>query len=117
MATNLPPDSENYRRDVAGRFFQTTATKTFNLYNRWFPDQGAWIEEQTRRIVEEEGLLEEVVGVVLNWCGSDADAAWLEAFANSPEGSRFLDLTIEIYARANARQHHPELQIPPVGDS
>src|SRR6185295_10855368 len=95
--TQTPPDSENYRKDVAGRFFQLTGVKTFELFRRWFPQDGAAIEEVARTIVEEEGRLEEGVAVILNWFRSDADAEWLEIFANSPEGSRFLELTIEIF--------------------
>jgi hypothetical protein len=65
--------------------------------------------------VEEQGRLEEGIAVILNWFRSDDDAKWLENFANSPEGRRFLELTIEIYARANFRQFQPEVPIPPVG--
>jgi hypothetical protein len=114
--TQIPPDSENYRKDIAGRFFQLTGSKTFEMFRRWFPQGGMDIEEVTRRIVEEQGRLEEGVAVILNWFRSDTDAKWLEDFVNSPEGNRFLDLTIEIYARANFRVFQPEVSIPPVGE-
>jgi hypothetical protein len=110
-------DSENYRKDVAGRFFQTTAVKTFDLFRRWFPENATAIEDFTRTTVEEQGLLEEGVAVILKWFRSDTDAEWLEAFVNSPEGSRFLDLTVEIYARANFRQFVPHVPVPPVGEA
>jgi hypothetical protein len=115
--TQTPPDSENYRKDIAGRFFQRTSAKTFELFRRWLPQGGMAIEEPTRRIVEEDGLLEEGIAVILNWFRSDDDAKWLEDFATSSEGSRFLELTIEIYARAMTRQFQPKLPIPPVCES
>lgn len=113
----IPADSENYRKDVAGRFFQITGVKTFELFSRWFPDSGAAIEDVTRTRVEDEGLLKEGVAVILDWFRSDADAQWLETFANSPEGSRFLELTIELFTRASMRQLQPHVPVPPVGES
>jgi hypothetical protein len=120
MATNptqTSSDSENYRKDVAGRFFQTTAAITFDLFRRWFPENAAQVEDVTRTTVEEQGKLEEGVAVILHWFRSDADAEWLEAFANSPEGRRFLQLTVEIFARANLRQNAPHVPVPSVGES
>ncbi|MEA2563788.1 MAG: hypothetical protein QOH06_5292 [Acidobacteriota bacterium] len=111
------PDSDNNRRDVAGRFLQATRNKTFDLTHRLFPAElAAQITETADREVEDQGLQAENIEVILHWFRSDADVEWLERFWQTPEGSRFLDLSVELMMRSILRRFGPEVPLPPPGN-
>lgn len=111
------PESDDYRRDVAGRFLHAMRAKTFKLTQQWFPEHGERIVDEAEREVEEKGLQVENVEAILGWFRSEADAKWLEQFWQSPEGSRFLDLTVELMSRSMYRRFAPHVPVPPPGKS
>jgi hypothetical protein len=51
-----------------------------------------------------------------HWFRSDADAKWLETFWQSPEGSRFLELSVELFMRAQLRRDFPDIELPLPGE-
>lgn len=109
-------DSDSYRRDVAGRFSQATRNKVFDLAHRLFPpDMAAKITEDADREVEEKGLQVENIEVILNWFRSEEDVEWLDQFWQSPEGSRFLELSAELMLRSTIRRFGPEVPLPAPG--
>jgi len=99
--------ANDFQRDVAGRFFQAMGTQTFEVFGRLYPDRIGFVEDYTRRKVENEGLLREGVDILLRWFRSDDDARWLEEFRNSEQGKRFLEVTIELFATSMLRQFGP----------
>ena len=109
-------NSDDYQRDVAGRFMQVMRNKVFDLTHRLFPDFAAELTEHAMREVEEKGLQLEGIDVIRRWFRSDADAEWIEQFWQSPEGSRFLDLSVELMMRAMFRQFRPDVELPAPGD-
>ncbi|HSS50850.1 MAG TPA: hypothetical protein VLX28_18065 [Thermoanaerobaculia bacterium] len=109
--------SEDYRRDIAGRFSQAMRAKVFELTYRWFPEIAEQVIDQVDREVEEQGLQLEGIEVIRRWFRSDADADWLDQFWQSPEGNRFLELSLELVTRSMYRQFLPEVPIPPPGES
>jgi hypothetical protein len=108
-------ESDSYRRDVAGRFVQVTRNSTFDLIHSLFPDLAAEATDTAAREVEEQGLQVEGIEVICNWFRSDADAEWLEEFWQSPQGRRFIDLSVELMMRATFRRFLPEVPVPPPG--
>lgn len=111
-------EEEIRRREVASRFLQAVRNKVFGVVHAWYPPEvAASIVDQTERKVEVEGQLVEDVEVVDRWFQSDADVAWLEAFWQSPEGSRFLELNAELTMRSIMREFAPpelrKLLVPP----
>lgn len=107
-------DTESYRREAAARFLQAVRAKVYDLAHRLFPPERAnWIIEQTDRRIEEEGQYAEAVDVVCNWFRSENDAQWLDEFWQTAEGSRFLDLSVELNMRAVLREFAPDVPVPP----
>jgi len=111
------PDSEDYQRDVAGRFMQAMRNTTFNFTHRLFPEMAPQATDIAERMVEEGGLLVESIEVIRHWFRSDADAEWLDRFWKTPEGSRFLDLIVELTSRSMYRRFLPDVPVPPPGHS
>lgn len=108
--------SDSHRRDVAGRFSQATRNKAFDVANRLLPPElAAKVIEDVEREVEEKGLQVENIEVILSWFRSEDDVEWLEHFWQSPEGSRFLDLSAELMIRSMIRRLNPEAPLPPPG--
>ena len=67
------------------------------------------------RIVEDQGFQVEGIEVMRHCFQSDADARWLDQFWHSPEGGRFIELSVELFMRAQIRQHFPDVELPPPG--
>lgn len=113
-------EEEIRRREVASRFLQAVRNKIFSLIHEWYPPElAAAIVDQTERKVELEGQLVEDVEVVDRWFRSEEDVAWLDAFWQDPEGSRFLELNAELTMRSVLREFAPpalkSLLVPPPG--
>jgi hypothetical protein len=93
------------QKDVAGRFLQAMRTVTHSVTAKVFPDLNAdAIMDIATERVEEEGLQQEPRDLILEWFQSDDDARWLEAFRQSPQGLRFLELSAELMMRAMVRE-------------
>lgn len=109
-------DSDSHRRDVAGRFSQATRNKTFDVARRLFPPEiAAKVIEEAEREVEDKGLQVENIEVIMNWFRSEQDVEWLDQFWQSPEGSRFLELSVELMMRSIIRRFGPGVPLPPPG--
>lgn len=106
---------EERKKDVAGHFHQAMRAKIFALTHRLFPDFADQLVETADREVEEKGLQAEGIEVIRLWIRSEKDAQWLEDFWQSPEGSRFLELSVELMTRAMFRRFVPEAPLPPPG--
>ena len=109
-------DLDNYRRDVAGRFLQALKAKNYDLVYRWFPDKGEQIVDEADRRVEDEGLQTEGAKLIGNWIRSESDAQWLDGLWQDPQGSRFLDLCVELLARTRFKENAPHVPVPPLSD-
>jgi len=106
-------NSDDYQRDVAGRFMQASRNMTFELTHRLFPEIAAEVTDVAEREVEDNGLQEEGIEVIRHWFHADADAEWLDRFWQSPEGRRFMELSVELMTRATIRRFSPGLPLPP----
>lgn len=109
-------ESKSARREVAGRFFQATLMKIVEVAHRLFePEVAAKIIDQAQKRVEDEGQLIESVDVVMRWFRSEEDVLWLENFWQTSEGSRFLELSVELNMRAMLRESAPHVPVLPPG--
>jgi hypothetical protein len=65
-------ESDDHRRDVAGRFIQATQIHIHNLIFRWFPPEVAsHMIDVVMKEVEDEGLQVEGIKVICGWFRSD----------------------------------------------